>query len=166
MITMNDNNDNDGGSEISFIDAWFANAKSGNQSEVCELLRLKKVPIDSADHLGNTALHYAATAGHASVVESLIKSGANVNSQNKVGDAPLHKAAARGRLECVKLLVNLGKANIDLKNKDDEIPIDLTKDSNIQSELLPVCNDFDDDDSDDDKKDDSDYDSEEEGDDE
>eukprot|EP01133_Synstelium_polycarpum_P013611 gene13611-16018_t len=149
---------------MSYIDAWFANAKSGSVGDINQLVSLKAVPIDIADPLGNTALHYSATAGHASVVEALIRFNANLNSVNKIGDTPLHKAASRGRLECVKLLV-AAKANVDIRNKDDERPIDLTNNEQIRTELLPIIEDYEDDDEDE-KKDDSDYDSDEEPDEE
>eukprot|EP01132_Coremiostelium_polycephalum_P001331 gene1331-1677_t len=122
--------------DTSFIDAWFANSKSGNLDDVNELIKMKTVNIDSADHLGNTALHYASNAGHHHVVQALITAGANINSINKHGDTPLHKAAGRNRLDCVKVLVK-GNAKLDVENTDKEKPIDLTNNSDIKAELQP-----------------------------
>ncbi|GAM29126.1 hypothetical protein SAMD00019534_123020, partial [Acytostelium subglobosum LB1] len=164
MSDTNNNNGNDANdSGMSFTDAWFSSARSGNCEDIAQLVKLKSVPLDTPDHLGNTALHYAATAGHADVIEILIKVGANVNCQNKVGDTPLHKAAGRARLPCIKVLVNLGKANVDIRNRDGERPTDLAKDPQIKAELEPIVEGFDDDDDDeDDEKYDKDYDSDEE----
>ncbi|EGG17327.1 hypothetical protein DFA_08322 [Cavenderia fasciculata] len=149
--------------EISYIDAWFANSKSGSVQDINELIRIKAVPIDSQDHLGNGAIHYAATAGHANVVDVLAKAGANLNLVNKVGDSALHKAAARGRLDSVKVLV-ANKADIEIRNKDGEKAIDLAKDSQIKDQLLPEEQFDDDEEEEEEKKDD--YNSDDEGDDE
>ena len=56
------------------------------------------------------ALHFAATKGHASVVELLIndKEANNINSKTAEGFTPLYRAARYGREAVVKLLVNKG----------------------------------------------------------
>ena len=56
------------------------------------------------------ALHFAATKGHASVVELLIndKGANNINSKTAEGFTPLYRAARYGREAVIKLLVNKG----------------------------------------------------------
>jgi ankyrin repeat protein len=61
--------------------------------DVEELLLRRGVEVNAADHLGNTALHYAASAGHlAAVLVILARPSLRLNATNNVGDTPLHKA--------------------------------------------------------------------------
>lgn len=70
-------------------EAWFISAKQGRADDVKELIG--KIDINLGDSLGNTALHYAAHAGHLQVVTLLVSSKANVNAKNKQGETPIHK---------------------------------------------------------------------------
>jgi ankyrin repeat protein len=47
-------------------------------------------------YAGDTALHIAAAAYQAEIVEQLIKAGADVHARNRLGYNPLHAAAAGG----------------------------------------------------------------------
>lgn len=70
---------------------WFASAKQGRDDDLKDIISQKKVEVNKADHLGNTALHYSAGAGHLECVKALISAKAFVNAKDKVGDTPLHK---------------------------------------------------------------------------
>lgn len=50
---------------------------------------------------GATALHHAASSGHAAVVGKLLAAGADANTQNGSGNTALHLAAAKGAQEFV-----------------------------------------------------------------
>jgi len=80
----------------------FAAAKGGHIDLIVELLNDNSTSIDvnKADHLGNTALHYAAGANHREVVLKLLSTPLiNVSQQNSVGDTPLHKVRQSRRRE-------------------------------------------------------------------
>ena len=64
---------------------------------------------NSANKMGQTALHVAAIWESMSVGAKLIEAGANVNARNNLcGATPLHMTAQRGRLEFAKMLLAHG----------------------------------------------------------
>nr|XP_057929022.1 oxysterol-binding protein-related protein 1 isoform X3 [Doryrhamphus excisus] len=81
-------------------------SRNGDLASI-QLLLLSKIRGDmqfdlnckgkSKSNLGWTPLHLASYFGHTSVVEELLKAGAEVNLPNNIGDTPLHKAAFTGR---------------------------------------------------------------------
>jgi ankyrin repeat protein len=63
--------------------------------------------LNTEDGDGQTPMHYAASAGLASVVKFLVELGANINAKSKSDMTPLNLAIQRGHTECVRtLLVN------------------------------------------------------------
>eukprot|EP01121_Diplochlamys_sp_Union-15-3_P022080 TRINITY_DN9295_c0_g1_i1.p1 TRINITY_DN9295_c0_g1~~TRINITY_DN9295_c0_g1_i1.p1 ORF type:complete len:159 (-),score=38.22 TRINITY_DN9295_c0_g1_i1:31-507(-) len=118
--------------------ALFLAAKAGHEEDIRELLKLQ-LDLNSRDELGNTALHYAAGAGHVLVVQHLTKSGkVNVNAQNNVGDTPLHKVAFKNPkrvVDVINLLISAG-ANIQLANKEGLVPYDVCRDAEARSLLV------------------------------
>src|SRR5512141_1369856 len=69
-------------------------AANGNTAKVQVLLAANPESINSRDADGKTPLHYAAAAGHLSVVELLVTNRANLNVRNKTGLTPF--ALAKG----------------------------------------------------------------------
>jgi len=63
---------------------------------------------------GQTALQQASEFGYASVVELLIRRGADVNQEFKDGRTPLYWAARNGRKDIVEILIRSG-ANVNAK---------------------------------------------------
>jgi ankyrin repeat protein len=64
-------------------------AEKGNLDEVRDVLGDHAEFINQKDSTGATALHYAAFGGHRSVVEELVKHGADVNVRdNRFGATP------------------------------------------------------------------------------
>eukprot|EP00761_Pharyngomonas_kirbyi_P012114 gb/GECH01012141.1/.p1 GENE.gb/GECH01012141.1/~~gb/GECH01012141.1/.p1 ORF type:complete len:150 (+),score=47.62 gb/GECH01012141.1/:1-450(+) len=118
--------------------------KRGNIADIADGEWKGKIDANSADETGNTPLHYAAGAGHASVVKYLVKEmKAAVNMVNKVGDTPLHRAAWRGSKDCCRFLVeNSGELNI--KNKDGKRPVDLAHVVDVKSYLQSFDSSFED----------------------
>jgi len=116
--------------------ALFSASKQGRAEDIPEILATN-VDVNLTDQLGNTPLHYAASANHANVVEILISNPKiNINAQNSYKDTPLHKAAVRGAIGSIKLLVSAG-ANLEIKNQDNQRPKDLSKSHEIGDLLVP-----------------------------
>jgi ankyrin repeat protein len=76
----------------------------------------------------NSPLHYAVERGKIEIVVELLSSRwkTNINLQNKQGNTPLHIATLRCNTELVQLLLN-NQAEISVRNKEDEIPLDIAK---------------------------------------
>ena len=55
-------------------------AKHGDLAAITTILQRDAALINQRDPVGATALHYAAFAGHRSLVEALVKQGAEVNA--------------------------------------------------------------------------------------
>jgi len=112
-------------------------AKRGDTYAMEELLNLG-VPIEHADHLGLTALHWAASSGHPEAITWLVSDRkANVNAQGKDGDTPLHKASFRGQESACKELVAQG-ADRRLRNKEGKAASDLAKTPSIKRVCTPL----------------------------
>jgi ankyrin repeat protein len=79
-------------------------AKVGNVNAINIFLRTR-VPTDTMDEQGWTALTHAAACGHEGVASALIRNKANVNSADNTGYGPLHWAAFHGHHLLVKLLL-------------------------------------------------------------
>ena len=63
---------------------------------------------NTLDFAGRTALHAAASTGHASIVRLLIATGAKRDSRDNEGDTPLHEAALSGNAAAVNHLLDAG----------------------------------------------------------
>lgn len=66
---------------------------------------------------GQTPLMLAARKANTTVVELLLRHGADVNAQDGIGNTALMCAIDCGNLEMVKLLVAQPELNIDLKDQ-------------------------------------------------
>lgn len=56
--------------------------------------------------MGFSALHIASYFGHTTVVDILLRNGANVDLAGEVGDCPLHMACYQGHLEATERLLH------------------------------------------------------------
>ncbi|XP_075707390.1 uncharacterized protein LOC142741953 [Rhinoderma darwinii] len=63
---------------------------------------------NNQDHMGWTALHWAACEGRRSICRTLVDGGAKVGLRAKEGYTPLLLAAEEGHTGCVELLINRG----------------------------------------------------------
>ena len=66
---------------------------------------------------GDTALHWAASGGHAEVVATLLSKGADGRVANAVGATPLHLASQNGHAPVVALLLRDGKQPVDVRDR-------------------------------------------------
>lgn len=67
---------------MSGVDKLIEAAKKGDLAEIKTVLRDHAGLINQRDQTGATALHYAAFAGHRSVVEELVRKGADINARD------------------------------------------------------------------------------------
>jgi len=84
-------------------------------------------------------LHWAAFSGSVDIVALLLDQGCQVDASNLHGDTPLHTASRRDNYECVLLLITRG-ARLDIRNKDNQLAIEVCPDKNCHSALLLALN--------------------------
>ena len=85
------------------------------------------------DKQGNTALHLAARAGHAALVQALLQPGASwsapaaalAGARNKLGQVPLHCAALAGCQQSTQALQNANPAAVGASDKRGRTPAEL-----------------------------------------
>lgn len=81
-------------------------------------------PDALVDNAGNTPLHLAAQKDMYSVIEKLIKRGADIDRPNADGNTPLHLASEKHNLSAVNLLVGAGAKTL-VPNKAGETALDI-----------------------------------------
>ncbi|KAF3634440.1 putative haloacid dehalogenase-like hydrolase domain-containing protein 3-like [Capsicum annuum] len=115
---------------VGFIAEGWENSKSANHFEVS---LAPWYPSKACAWVGysigyllpptSAALHMASANGHRSIVEYLIRNGADVNASNVEKNTPLHWACLNGHIEVVKSLILAG-ANVSALNSHERTPID------------------------------------------
>ena len=80
-------------------------------------------PLDIANHLGFTPLHYACHYSHKHFADILLDLGCQVNVKDKHDETPLHYAVASGNFSLVKKLLLHGADRNSLNDKQQK-PID------------------------------------------
>lgn len=99
---------------------WLAltqSASTGNLNSVDRLIK-SGCNINSRADDGSTALHCAARAGQAAVLELLIERGADVNARNRRGRIPVFEAIIGRDLDCIVLLLKAGTDTTKLWSGD------------------------------------------------
>jgi len=99
-------------------------AKRGNMEVLRECL-LNKMPVNQGDAAGNSALHWAARAGHTDIISALLAvPQVQLNTSNKLGETPLKTAAMAGRANAVQKLLEAGAKTDGLgKVTDPEVSL-------------------------------------------
>ena len=69
------------------------------------LIQQLKSPVNAKGNGGETPLHNAALNGQKSMIELLLRNGADVNARERANLTPLHLACSRGFLSVAKVLV-------------------------------------------------------------
>lgn len=67
-----------------------------------------------------TPLMISASAGHQSIVEKLVKSGADLNASNSTGQTALHYASSKDRLAIAKYLIDNG-SHVNSRDKLNQV---------------------------------------------
>jgi ankyrin repeat protein len=98
---------------------WFA-AQANNPSQAFES--------------GQSALHYAAGAGHTGILKLLVAQGAKVDAQDLPGNTPLHRAVENGDLESAAFLLDHG-ADVNAKdfNSNSALHLALTSRNSLET---------------------------------
>lgn len=94
--------------------------------DVAEYLIKAGAPVNaqSRNDLRAAPIQSAAAAGHAKIVDLLLKHRADPNVREQGGYTPLHAAAQNGDKETVRVLL-YGGADLALRAADGKIPLDL-----------------------------------------
>ncbi len=104
------------------IAAFLEATRKGKQREVEGMLRRFPWLVESRGERKATALHWAASEGHAELVSLLASSGAWVNAPAEGDMRPMHLAAWHGHLEVVRRLIAAGAA-LNPVNRFHETPL-------------------------------------------
>lgn len=144
-------------------------AALNNHVEIAELLvHMGKANMDRQNVNLQTALHLAVERQHVQIVKLLVQEGANLNIPDKDGDTPLHEALRHHTLSQLKQLQDVegfGKllmglrnpnnkkasasiacflaangADLNLKNRKLQTPLDLCPDPNLCKTLVKCFN--------------------------
>lgn len=104
---------------------------------------LQENHIDHANINGETALHLACKKNLATVVEKLLKHGANPNltTNDESKQTALHYCVFSGAVECVRVFVGGGGGggvNFNARDANGETPISLALAVGCSGELVPV----------------------------
>lgn len=70
-------------------------------------------------------LHLAARQGHVPVLRLLLEMRADVEVEDEAKARPVHFAVISGCLRTVEFLVRTARAQVDVRNKDGELPLHL-----------------------------------------
>ena len=79
----------------------------------------QKINANMKDPDGTTALHWAVQRDDVSLVDQLIKAGANVNAKNDYGSTPMSEAALNGNAAILEKLLKVG-ADVESPNADGQ----------------------------------------------
>jgi ankyrin repeat protein len=107
-------------------------AIKAEKKEIVEYLLTKKMKADKFyEKEGYYPLHLAAHTCNASIIDLLIKNGADINSLNKEGETPLHVSV---KTKCFSGTVTLKEAGADFStlDKNGKRPIDILKDQKTE----------------------------------
>jgi hypothetical protein len=80
--------------------------------------------LNARDHVGDTAMHMAAAAGHADIVSVLIEMGAEMEARNLAGRTPLHAACIYAHLHVIHVLLEAG-ADSRARDREMRRPADM-----------------------------------------
>ncbi|MDR0288956.1 MAG: ankyrin repeat domain-containing protein [Rickettsiales bacterium] len=99
---------------------WENNGFSVNHS-----FTLQKTVQNDQVEISLTLLHIAAASDDDSVMQALIKAGADVNTEDNYGITPLHLAAQNGHKNAIGTLLKAKRINVNAKDQYGKTPLHL-----------------------------------------
>ncbi len=121
MEVGDSNQTNETGVRDAAADDLMVAASRGDYSAAARLVTERDVNV--RDQFGNTALLYAAGAGHAEVVRLLLKAGADPSAKSRAGATALERALAGGHHVTEWLLLRAEKERQDHQQQVSEAPL-------------------------------------------
>jgi hypothetical protein len=107
--------------------ALFLQAARSGDARTAQLCVGNEQNVDEVDHLGRTALHWAALSGSDEVLSLLLRNGASIDQQDTLdGLTALHYAAFYGHIKSTRLLVCAG-ASMTITDTRKMNPLQLTE---------------------------------------
>lgn len=107
--------------------------------------RMPKVNVNLAKQSGYTALFYAVNQPQTTVMQALLRRGANPNvslkHEDSAGNTPLHFACLMEKLPHIELLLQYG-ADVEARNQYGQTPIDLVPTDAVRSLKQRVAYEF------------------------
>ncbi|XP_072920042.1 cyclin-dependent kinase 4 inhibitor B-like [Hemitrygon akajei] len=103
-------------------------AASGDSNGVRQLLEEGVDPND-VNRFGRTAIQVM-KMGCPDICRSLLSRGANPNLRDRYGNALIHDLAREGHLDTLIVLVEEGKADINLRDRNNKTAKDLAEENN------------------------------------
>ncbi len=122
---------------------FFEAVKQGNLELLETMLNKDRFIVYEFDHVGETALHWAAKRNMPHVIKLLFKYGAFANQKDLGGRTPLFLATKHGNLKAVKaLLLHKAKPGVATHSGLNSLHVcddDMIEDFLIKAELLHIC---------------------------
>ena len=116
----------------------FHMAASNKDPSILEWIISKCENINATDRYGHTPLHWACRSGHLNNIVILLDNGAAIDPTNKWKETPLMYACKYSPIaDIIKLLLTY-HANIDLENYDQEKPIDILRNRNVDFKIVKL----------------------------
>ena len=107
------------GRELQFLEVLTSTPGINSTLVNHEFIRAFEV-VDSG---GNSLFHIACAEGNISLVELLVKNGADILKPNSHGDAPIHTACQHSRLDILKILLESRDCDPNQQNGSGDTPL-------------------------------------------
>ncbi|KAL4504253.1 hypothetical protein ABPG72_021091 [Tetrahymena utriculariae] len=115
-------------------------AYNGNAS-ILNLLISHDADVNITNNLEQTALMIAAEKGFDEIVDICIKAGAEINRQDLNQNTALHFACKNNSAQCVRLLLQCKNIDVNLKNVENKLAIECTKNNDIINVFIELQKD-------------------------
>ncbi|KAH7139883.1 ankyrin repeat-containing domain protein [Dactylonectria estremocensis] len=79
--------------------------------------------VDVKDHTGNEAIHYSVVLGGGSILELLLRFGADINARGSLGRSPIHRAASSA-FDLFEAAIKAG-AEVSAQDENGDTPLHL-----------------------------------------